>query len=291
MAVTIKDVYNTMNDLAQLIQNQSISFYCPYIQQRDIINSTFGVNIPYSESCIIRRLIVIDSLYSTNANFNYFSIEEMAAAIYNIGPNEQNAIDYFERIANGGGDTLGIFSRSYGIRKNTLPGNSAMSLLSKYAYYLLLNCTQNPLGFPIYDNMAKEIYPIIIKQTIGKRIRKTDINKYSIEEYIVDLNLLRDALFGNKTTRLHGMQQFDALDAYLWRIGKVKSGNFSLLFTKSEYITFINNLQLSGVNLKSNLFDKRVAKQCNSMTSVAILQDIYTYPSAMHTLIDHCKQI
>ena len=291
MAITIRNVYDTMSDIALHIQNQGTSFCCPYIQQREIIKSTFANGVPYSESCIIRRLIVIDSLYSTNANFNYFSIEEMAAAIYSIGPNEQNAIDYFERIANGGKDSLTIFSSSYGIRKNTLPGNSAMSLLSKYAYYLLLNCTKNPLGFPIYDSMAKEIYPIIIKQTIGKRIHKTDINKYSVEEYIKDLNILRDALFGNKTTRLHGMQQFDALDAYLWRVGKVKSGNFSLLFTKSEYITFINNLQLTGLNLKSNLFDKEVAKQCNSMTSVAILQGIYTYPSAMHTLIDHCRQI
>lgn len=291
MPITIIDVYNTMSQTAQHIQSQSASFYCPYIQQREIIRATFSTSSPYSISCIMQRLIVIDSLYSTNANFNYFSFEDMAVAIFNLGPTEQYAIEYFESIAKGGKDSQGIFSANYGIRKNTSPGNSAMSLLSKYAYYLLLNCTKNPLGFPIYDSMAKEIYPIIIKQTTGKRIHKTDINKYSVEEYIKDLNILRDALFGNKTTRLHGMQQFDALDAYLWRVGKVKSGNFSLLFTKSEYITFINNLQLIGLKLKSNLFDKEVAKQCNSMTSVAILQGIYTYPSAMHTLIDHCRQI
>ena len=95
MAITIRNVYDTMSDIALHIQNQGTSFCCPYIQQREIIKSTFANGVPYSESCIIRRLIVIDSLYSTNANFNYFSIEEMTAAIYSIGPNEQNAIDYF----------------------------------------------------------------------------------------------------------------------------------------------------------------------------------------------------
>ena len=92
MAITIRNVYDTMSDIALHIQNQGTSFCCPYIQQREIIKSTFANGVPYSESCIIRRLIVIDSLYSTNANFNYFSIEEMAAAIYSIGPNEQDAI-------------------------------------------------------------------------------------------------------------------------------------------------------------------------------------------------------
>ena len=38
MSVTIKDVYNTMSDIAQHIQNLSgTSSSCPYIQQRDVI--------------------------------------------------------------------------------------------------------------------------------------------------------------------------------------------------------------------------------------------------------------
>ena len=291
MSVTIKDVYNTMSDIAQYIQSLSTSSSCPYIQQRNVIKATFIHSGNYSVSCIIHRLIVIDSLYSTNASFNYFSFEDMADAIFNLGPTEQHAINYFDSIAKGGKDTNGIFSANYGMRKNTLPGNTAMSLLSKYAYYLLLNCNNNPLGFPIYDSLVKDNYPTILMQTLGKKVSKQTVNKYSIEEYIKDLDTLRVALLGNNTTRLHGMQQFDALDAYLWRVGKVRKGNLSLLFTKSEYQTLIQNLSLTGVHLKSELFDKRVEQQCHSMTSVAILQGIYTYPSAMHTLIDHCKQI
>lgn len=291
MPITITDVYNTMSQTAKHIQSQSASFYCPYIQQREIIRATFSTSSPYSISCIMQRLIVIDSLYSTNANFNYFSFEDMAVAIFNLGPTEQYAIEYFESIAKGGKDSQGIFSANYGIRKNTSPGNTAMSLLSKYAYYLLLNCTNNPLGFPIYDSLVKEIYPKIMKQTLGKNVSQPIVNKYNIEEYIKDLDLLRDALFGNNTTRIHGMQQFDALDAYLWRVGKVKNGNFSLLFTKKEYVTFINNLSLAHKDMKSTEFDKEVVRRSCSMSSTNILQGIYTYPSAMHTLIDHCKNI
>lgn len=292
MSVTIKDVYNTMSDIAQHIQNLSgTSSSCPYIQQRDVILATFKNSGSYSVSSIVQRLIVIDSLYATNASYNYFSFEDMAEAIFNIGPSEQYAINYFEGIAKGAVDKLGIFSGKYGIRKNALPGATAMSLLSKYAYYLLLNCNQNDLGFPIYDSLVKDNYPKILRQALGKIVSKQTVNKYCIEDYIKDLELLRVGLFGSNTNRLHGMQQFDALDAYLWRVGKVKKGNLSLLFSKSQYKIFIQNLSLTGRQMDSELFDKEVKKLCHLMTSVAILQGIYTYPSAMHALIDHCKQI
>ena len=130
-----------------------------------------------------------------------------------------------------------------------------------------------------------------MKQTLGKNVSQPIVNKYNIEEYIKDLDLLRDALFGNNTTKIHGMQQFDALDAYLWRVGKVKNGNFSLLFTKKEYVTFINNLSLAHKDIESTEFDKEVVRRCCSMSSTNILQGIYTYTISMHTLIDHCKNI
>ena len=291
MPISINDVRLAMTDLAQFICQQSSSTYCPYVQQREVIKATFQNGAPYTVVTIMQRLVVIDSLYSTNASFNYFSFEDMATAIYSLGPQEQDAINYFEGIAQGGSDTNNIFSGKYGIRKNTDIGNVATSLLSKYAYYQLLVQSGNALGFPIYDSLVKEVLPTILLQTLGVKVKKTFLNSCTIEEFIQTVNLLRDAVFNNTTTRMSCLQQFDILDAYLWRLGKIKNGNLSLLFTKNEYIKFVNNLGLSGESLKSVAFDKEVMRKCGTMPTNAILNGIATAPSVFHTLINQCKLI
>ena len=291
MPISIHDVRSAMTDLAQFICQQLGSTYCPYIQQREVIKTTFQNGKPYSVITIMQRLVVIDSLYSTNASFNYFSFEDMATAIYSLGPQEQDAINYFKEIAQGGVDTNKIFSGKYGIRKNAEPGNVATSLLSKYAYYQLLFQPGNALGFPIYDSLVKEVLPTILLQTLGVKVKKTFLNSCTIEEFIQTVNLLRDAVFNNTTTRMSCLQQFDILDAYLWRLGKIKNGNLSLLFTKNEYIKFVNNLGLSGASLKSEDFDKEVMRKCGTMPTNAILNGIATAPSVFHTLINQCKLI
>lgn len=291
MPISIHDVRSAMIDLAQFICQQSGSTYCPYIQQREVIKTTFQNGKPYSVITIMQRLVVIDSLYSTNASFNYFSFEDMATAIYSLGPQEQDAINYFKEIAQGGVDMNNIFSGKYGIRKNAEPGSVATSLLSKYAYYLLLFQPGNALGFPIYDSLVKEVLPTILLQTLGVEVKKTFLNSCTIEEFIQTVNLLRDAVFNNTTTRMSCLQQFDILDAYLWRLGKIKNGNLSLLFTKNEYIKFVNNLGLSGESLKSAAFDKEVMRKCGTMPTNVILNGIATAPSVFHTLINQCKLI
>ena len=72
-----------------------------YTQQRAMINQIFdmtsGAN--YNVPSIMLRLTVIDSLYSTNAQYSYFSIEEMANNIHDLG-NEKDAVKYFLFIQN-----------------------------------------------------------------------------------------------------------------------------------------------------------------------------------------------
>ena len=66
-----------------------------YTQQRAMINQIFRMTSrdKYNVSSIMLRLTVIDSLYSTNAQYSYFSIEEMAKKIKSLG-NEDNAEEY-----------------------------------------------------------------------------------------------------------------------------------------------------------------------------------------------------
>ncbi len=231
----------------------------------DMFKKTGGED--YSEASIHLRLVVIDSLYSTNAGYSYFSFEEMARKIKDLGT-EDKARGYFADIARNPGkykvekedgtieDTT-IFSLPYGIQKDGTPGSKQISLLSKYAYYCVLQDKKNALGFPIYDTLARKMF----NKLKGKMHKEKAISQSdSIVEYIEKMKKLREAIFAAKTDaedenhtltiaddkperfEVEGYQQYDILDAYLWRMGKISNGNFSLLLSKEDYKQFIDNI-------------------------------------------------
>lgn len=300
-----------------------------YVQQRAMINQIFATTSGdnYNTQSIMLRLIVIDSLYSTNAAYSYFSFEEMANAIKRLG-NEEDAAEYFYGLVKDKKDDMQkLFSKKYGIRKNIKDGSKQMSLMSKYAYYVLLqNPKKYPLGFPIYDSLAIKMYPEVCKKFgISPQFTKgaADNNKLEIEKYISALNELRGAIFGNDEL-YEDFQQYDLLDAYLWRMGKLDEGNYSLLFNKDDYEKFITNIGLSAIDvenygehiykktIKENLveckekqdkngkvkyeykydFNDLVRYQCLNMKVEDILKDVTeTNKDNMATMISHWKEL
>lgn len=259
------EVLNMLYILAGDIKRGAEAKSFSYIQQRQMINSLFGEydKDDYGVAKVMLRLTVIDSLYSTNAAYSYFSIEEMAEKILSLG-SEREAATYFYEIATRKVDGKILFDEFYGIRKNLSHGSKQMSLLSKYAYYLLLQDVKSyPLGFPIYDSLAIESYPkvsIKVDNPERKNIGKT------INGYIAAINELREKMFKNDEL-YYGLQQFDLLDAYLWRLGKLENGNCSLLLDRQDYETFIVNLGLhscqeTDIKLESNEFNNAVKKRC-----------------------------
>ena len=263
----------TIREILKLIAsdiNRDTDCEClSYIQQRQIINSLFEEydKEDYGMAKIILRLTVIDSLYSTNAAYSYFSIEEMAEKIMSLGT-ERMAADYFYEIATGKVNGKILFDEFYGIRKNLSHGSKQMSLLSKYAYYLLLQDVDSyPLGFPIYDSLAIESYPKVCSKaySMNENQERKNIGA-SIKVYVSAINELREKIFGNNEP-WYGLQQFDLLDAYLWRLGKLENGNCSLLLDRKDYETFIINLglaayQVSEIPLKSDKFNDAVRDKC-----------------------------
>ncbi len=230
-----------------------------YINQRAIINSIFKHG-EYNKGQLILRLTVIDSLYSTNASYSYFSIEEMAEKILSLGTQRQ-ARDYFYAIACMGKDIKKLFDEPYGIQKDLREGSKQMSLLSKYAYYELCQESERySKGFPIYDRLAKESYPIVCRMLKLKPVERLPQTP-TIEPYVRCINQLRRSLFDGDGT-FQGFQQFDVLDAYLWRMGKFNEGNLSLLLGREDYCRFIRNIRLdadtTGNTLSSDRFNKQV---------------------------------
>ena len=247
----------------ELSKNASLNS-ATYKDQRVLINSLFcKEGYAYSKGTILLRLAVIDSLYSTNAGYSYFSFDEMAEKIFSIGNgNEEASLNYFYEIAKGEKDTDGLFCEEYGIRKNLAKGSQQMSLMTKYAYYALLQDKKNyTLGFPIYDRLAKEAYPIVCKMLNEKEIHKfSPIETPTIEDYVECLNQIRSKLFDNEKLFLDH-QQFDILDAYLWRMGKFEEGNFSLLLNKDEYWDFIKEIGLNITDEETpEKYNERIAK-------------------------------
>lgn len=240
-----------------------------YNNQREAINTLFN-NEEYSIAAIILRLTVIDSLYSTNASYSYFSFDEMAKAIYDIGKgSREKAREFFADIIRGKNDGKKLFDKKYGIRKNLKEGGMQNSLLSKYAYYELLQDKKKyPLGFPIYDSLAREICPKAYNTLTGNKLSSfSNESTPMIEKYVGNLNELRSVLFDDDEL-FDGFQQFDILDAYLWRMGKFNSGNLSLLLNEDDYKHFINNITCVYYSMpkgKTLYFDDKVREMMISL--------------------------
>ena len=215
-----------------------------YIDQRKVIEDLFKRKdcLVYGHQLVVQRLTILDALYSTNARFTYFTIDQMADAILKVG-DDQAVGDYFYSLVLGGKDTLGLFSKSYGFTKDLGYGRKMMSLLSKYAFYVLLQDPQAyPLGFPIYDKLVHEVYPKVCQQLGVQPVSDYKL-KRSIEGHIAALQGLKDVIWsGGFQTKV---QPYDALDAYLWRIGKLRSKSISLLLSQADYWAVITKLGLT----------------------------------------------
>lgn len=293
MKTTASEIRDVMTLLAQTITangGEIDTKGLPYNNQRAIISRLFRgeegygqgqsrIQVPVqgqAQEHILLRLVVLNSYYSTNADYSYFSLERLAERI--IHETTQFAAksgklpnDYFYDIVLqnlGKPTTIGknFFEASYGIKKNGTPGVTLKSLISKYAYYCMMMDTKRyPLGFPIYDRLARESYRKVMSALGLKPQTAQTLQSGSIGEYISALNELREEIFGAGSTALFcGLQQFDILDAYLWWMGKLEGGNFSLLLTEGEYKMLINHVKptppIKGDKSQKDKIDDQIAK-------------------------------
>lgn len=259
-----------------------------YVAQRSTIQRIFDLTggASYNSQSIVLRLTVIDSLYSTNAAYSYYAIDSMADAIAALGT-ERNVADSFYAIACGKVDEKNLFGEKYGLHKNLTVGNQQLSLMSKYAYYALLHAPASyPLGFPIYDSLVKKMYPIVCRH-LCINIKKKTFSSTDIERYVKALDEVRTTFFGGIPTLYHGFQQFDVLDAYLWRMGKLDGGNYSLLLDQQDYSTFVKNLGLDQSPQPKD-FTAEVRKRCLDMDTPLIVKNLKA-ATLMQNLIDHWK--
>lgn len=175
------------------------------------------------------ELTVIDSLYSTQMGRRYYGLEELARMLADLQASKDDLRESFIKLAAGKiksedklfeHDKKNLFTEKYGIGKDGSDKGTAVSLISKYAYFL------TDYKFPIYDSIAREMYPRIWKYCGFKEHCPSAVELASLDGFIKGINSLMNKL---------SIKSYDTMDRLLWTVGKIMRGNLSLILTMEEY--------------------------------------------------------
>lgn len=216
---------NNLNNYAQLAHN-ILNADSRYSSNKNIIVSLFKTNNSNDFVFTVKnRLTVIDSYYSTQMSKRLYGIEELSEAISQCSDEELiNEANEFLTDPNSNNAVNQLFSNEYGINKEGVSEKKAISLISKYLYFLT-NFT-----FPIYDRLAFLSYKLLKSNVFKKEIKSISEENYF--EIIKHLN------------NITGINNYEKLDNLLWLLGKLTYGSFSILMNKEDYIQLINTPQI-----------------------------------------------
>lgn len=163
------------------------------------------------------RLHLIVSLYSTQMSKRYYGIEELSEALAQYS-DEELINEAHKHINVEKSQVLEkLFAEKYGYNSIGEKEKKAVSLISKYLYFL------TSYQFPIYDSLVKIAYPKVIKEYNIK----TGYTK------ITDANFVQALL---KLNQLSEINNFEKLDNYLWYSHKLENNSYSLIFSKEEHL-------------------------------------------------------
>lgn len=224
-----------MKDLIKysVLANKLLNNETRYNSNKTIISEVFKIAYP---SKVQFRLTVIDSYYSTQMSKRLYGIEDISNELIKHS-DEILKLEIAKFLQN---PTEGIikelFNKNYGFDKEAKNAKKAISLLSKY-FYFLSDCQ-----FPIYDTLGKVSYNLLKD------------NKYITSKALTDDNYFELMLALNQSSTI---KDFEKLDNLLWLLGKIKEGSFSILMDKSKYETIVKQVDFSKA-LKSQDKDKAI---------------------------------
>ncbi len=221
------------------------------------LNCTF----PLTREIIFRRLVLIDSLFSTNTNKGCFIKQNMADAIYDAcddgtgvhsdytlakkasdyilwtinspfapTPEDKNVINEIDNL---------LHKKYTWVKKK--PGNAQMelSLMTKYLHWLVesvhrINPNFHTDGFPIKDSLVNQMLPKVYRYLFGKNVGKHS----TFADYTKALGEIANALKTNDPTlwTRSDMTIFHILDLFMWQLGKVYKahGDYTQLWMVTE---------------------------------------------------------
>ena len=224
-----------------------------YIEQREMIDKLFSEQKEGAERrlLLLTRLSLLDALYSTGVNrYHPYAVVDIAEAIDELGTDHEyvaTLATWLDNLDDQQSKALELFNRRFGDltdnseekKQKWEKGTCAISLLSKYSYYLFRQYKDKyPSGFPIYDSLAKESYVRVLAY-MGEEAKTCPKGVgSSIVSYLKAIKALGVALWGSDEEYMkyeYRMQRFDLLDTYLWRLGKLNKASYSLLLPRGDF--------------------------------------------------------
>ena len=204
-----------------------------FYQNKSLIKEIFSLtkNNPNKEKV---RLTVIDSFYSTNMNKLNGGISDLSDALKNISKDDEKLSEEFLSYLNDDDENEyidHILKKTYGKNRKKPKGTKAVSLISKYGYFL------TEFNFPIYDSLMKET----IKELKRQNCFTEKATSYGLEKDY--FNLLY------KITFSLGENGIDRFDAFGWLTGKIRKAiksnteDASLIGSLKDYEDFKKKLQ------------------------------------------------
>ena len=188
-----------------------------YAKEKAFISRCFQIEVESKFDNVKLRLHLIDSLYSTQMSKRYYGIEELAETLAQYS-DDKLIEEAYKYINNENSEILDkVFTEKYGYNSIGKKEKKAVSLISKYLYFL------TDYQFPIYDSLVKIAYPKVMKEYN----LKTGYTK------ITDINFVQ-AL--SALNQLSGINDFEKLDNFLWYSQKVENNSFSLICSKEEHL-------------------------------------------------------
>jgi len=228
-------VLNIHADLAEKILEQCSG----YIDGKRLIRSFFdNAGHDLTLNTIVLRLTIIDSFYSTQMNKRLYGINEVAKALISLYSSDTELakdLKHFTQTRILDDKILMLFSNKYGLSKKGKSFGMAVSLLSKYFYFL------SDYRFPIYDSLVKDSLPQINDKFAILLQKKISPDSKRYFEYLYDFN------YKSK------INDFNKLDNLCWLYGKVKKGSFSLILEKEKYQILVNKAQVDKINTSADI--------------------------------------
>lgn len=223
-----------------------------YSLGKSTILKVFKATDGYSHEDILARLTLIDSMYSTQMSRRYYGLEELAVAladVHNRKNLEEAFLDFLKdkdlkpfELRNSKKVRTNLFIEKYGIGKNGEDKGSAISLISKYAYF------ETKFKFPIYDSIVREMYPRVWNYCGFPKSEMLEFKYNDMTSFVEMINLMISKL--NST-----YVNYDSLDRILWYVGKIYRGNLSLVLSRKEYDAFAEKYTKSEDGKKVFAFD------------------------------------
>jgi hypothetical protein len=232
-------MYYNLIDIAELAHN-ILNSETQYLSNKEIISALFESNSNSNfESVVKNRITIIDSYYSTQMSKRLYGIDELAHNLAQY-PDDTLKTEAAKFLNNPNKDCLikSFFSKEYGIDKSGKPFGKAISLISKYLYFL------NDGNFPIYDSLAIDSYKLLKKNSLITT--KTTINEDNYFDYINQLNSVTN------------INDYEKLDNLLWLLGKLYKGSFAILMTKEKYESLVVDLSVQLKNVESKQKDNLI---------------------------------